>query len=123
MASLEEQEVTSALQMTDSYHYFNGSGSCGALRQKWIGELPGVCESFGLSLEGAWLKHIKKMSRLDAIEGGNYVLTNTWVAISYAIQSAIQIKHGGKGLNPSLHQPSIPKDKRALAKQHWFMGF
>jgi len=94
-----ESKVMREIGLGNNYQWFNGSGSCGGIRNAAIEKLPSVARKNGLSISGEWIAYCKKASLVDGFGDGAYTLTNTWVACSYAIQDAIQRKEGG-GFSP-----------------------
>jgi hypothetical protein len=104
MAVELEQTIMSEIGLGSHYNYFNGSGSCGYIRDAAIRKLPGVAKKHGLSISSAWMQHLEEASQADAFDSNNYSLTNVWVGCSYAIEDAIYRSAGDKGFPPSVHE-------------------
>lgn len=102
MAVELEQTIMADIGLGAHYNWFNGSGSCESIRRKAVEVLTEAAEIHGLTISQEWLNHCRKAYRADAIEGGRYTLTKTWVSCSYAIEDAIYRKEGGKdaGFSP-----------------------
>lgn len=101
MAHPDEQQVTNAIGLGSGYRFWNGSGSCGGARRRWIRDYPEVMERFGLQVDPRWVAKMKEADEADQFDGEDYTLTNVWVAISYAVQSAIYVAAGSEPLDPS----------------------
>ncbi len=100
MAVELEQEIMANIGLGNNYRWFNGSGSCFFIAKNAIDKLSGAMKKKGLSLSSAWEKHCREALRVDQFDGGNYSLTNTWIACSYAIQDGIYRKNGDDGFEP-----------------------
>lgn len=97
----------------NNYRWYNGSGSCGYIRQNAVAKLPEVLSGHGLEISQDWLDHCRTANQVDQINSKQFGLTNTWVACSYAIADAIHRKEGGEnaGHSPDKHQWQFWSDK------------
>ncbi len=102
MAVELERTVMMEIGLGNNYRWFNGSGSCRYIRQGAVGKLAEAARKHGLSIASTWLARCKVANQVDAVDSGEYGLTNTWVSCSYAIQDAIYRKEGGdeQGFDP-----------------------
>lgn len=100
MAVELESTIMVEIGLGNNYRWFNGSGSCGGIRQSAVSKLPSAAVKHGLSISPRWLAHCNTADKVDQVDGQQYTLTNTWIACSYAIQDAIYRKEGDKGFDP-----------------------
>jgi hypothetical protein len=100
MAVVLEQEVMQGIGLGQNYRWYNGSGSCSHIRRKAVDQLVSVAEKKGLQISSDWVAHCRKATRVDQVGSGQFGLTNTWIACSYAIQDAIYRHEGGEGYDP-----------------------
>jgi len=100
MAVELEEKVMREIGLGNHYGWFNGSGSCAHIARNAVDKLASAMKENGLSLSKKWEKHCRKANQVDQFDGGNYSLTNTWIACSYAIEDGIYRSEGGKGFGP-----------------------
>ena len=96
MAVELESKVMKEIGLGQHYSWFNGSGSCRHIRNAAIGNLAQVASANGLTVTPEWLAYCRTASQVDNVGGGEYRLTNVWIACSYAIQDAIYRSEGGE---------------------------
>lgn len=99
MALELEQTIMREIGLGNHYTWFNGSGSCAGIARQAVQSLVSVAKKHNLSINSQWMAHCHKAVRVDTCSG-NYTLTNTWIACSYAIQDATYRAAGGNGFEP-----------------------
>ena len=117
MAIELEQIIMREIGLGNHYSWSNGSGSCQYIRRDAVDKLEAVAQSHGLAISLDWLQRCRTACRVDQVDGGNYSLTNTGTACSYAIQDAIKRKEGGDsaGFSPGNHGWQFWSDKERNA--------
>ena len=93
MAVELEQTIMQEIGLGNNFRWFNGSESCGYIRQKAVDILSNVAGNHGLSISEEWLQHCRTAIRDDQLDGDQYTLTNTWLACYYAVHDAIYRKY------------------------------
>ena len=106
MAVELEEKVMQEIGLGQNYRWYNGSGSCGYIRQNAVDKLQSVAQDHDLSISPKWLERCKESTLVDNIDGEQYSLTNVWITCSYAIRDAIYRQSGSGGFEP----PSLDKD-------------
>lgn len=118
MACPDEDEVCQWLGLGHSYHWWNGSRSCGRNRRKWIEKFPEAMKKFGLPVDPDWIDHLHEINAADQMDGEDATLTNVWIAIHYAVQSGIYQAYGSDRIEPSAHKPHFFHGETRLQWNH-----
>ena len=114
MAHPIEEKLMNQLNLCHSYHYSNGSMSCRHIRREAVDKLPVILTKNEFTVSKNWIEIVKKAEFADSCaDSDESILTNTWMACSYAIQDAIYRKENGedKGLCPNLNFLKFEDDK------------
>lgn len=121
MAVELEEKVMRKIGLGQHYNWFNGSGSCGYIARNAVDNLLRVAQKNNLVITDVWLAHCRKALRVDG-SVGNFTLTNTWIACSYAIQDAIYRASGRSGFIPQENWHFWNQQERARWEQQEAMN-